>query len=177
MKKFDVVLALSKIREANALWTKQRLAFNSDVDDLLRRLLHEAAHNFMSVEEVSKASGFTPKRVRELMRRAGLNPKDGKRLLSKKAAEALANNSALLGIEPGEMDLMSPLAYLPMGEQLKRQLHKTVSQVHELPVEGYADIDHAIHDLHLRGGRLRYDCPLCGRTPEVSGNDELATGR
>lgn len=133
MKKIDVLTQLEKINDAHKRWSAARLEFLTASNHMMARLLHEAAANFMSAEEVAKASGFTIKNVRNQMRNAGLNPKDGKRLLSKKAAEALANNSALLGIEPREMDLMSPLAYLPMGEQMKRELRASaVSQVTEV---------------------------------------------
>lgn len=133
MQRFDVVIALEGIREARVKWHEANMKFHADVETLMSRLLNEAAVNFMSAEEVAKASGITVKRIRQAMRDRGLNPKSGKRLLSKQAAEALANNSALMGIEPHEMDLMSPLAYLPMGEKMKRELQdKTVSQVHEV---------------------------------------------
>lgn len=133
MQKFDVVIALEGVAEAKAAVAKGVTKANSDIAYVMSRLIHEAARNFMSAEEVAKASGFTVKRVRQMMRDAGLDPKKGKRLLSKTAAEALANNAALMGIEPHEMDLMSPLAYLPMGEKMKRELQdKTVSQVHEV---------------------------------------------
>lgn len=133
MKKFDVEISLEAVREAKAEWAKGVTKFNSDVTFVMARLLREAARNYMSAEEVSKASGFTVKRVRQMMRDIGLNPRDGKTLLSKKAATALAENAALMGIEPHEVDLMSPLAYLPMGEKMKRELQdRSVSQVHEV---------------------------------------------
>lgn len=136
MRKFDVQIALEGIREAQGKWQKAVLTFNSDVDYAITRLLHEAAVNYMSVDQVAHASGMTAKRVRLLMRKAGLDPKSGKRLLAKQAAEALAENSALLGIEPHEMDLTSPLAYLPMGSELKQQLlDARVARVTELPGE------------------------------------------
>jgi len=136
MQKFDVQIALEGIREARSKWAAAQSKFNADVEVLLMRLLNEAAVNFMSAEEVAKASGLTVKRVRILMRKHGLNPKVGKRLLAQRAAETLAENAALLGIDPHEMDLMSPLAYLPMGQEMRKFLEtKTVSQVHELPDE------------------------------------------
>lgn len=122
MKRLDVIGHLERVREAKREWTIARISFDTDVNAMMRRLLHEAAANYMSPEDVAKASGFTTKRVRQMMRDIGLNPRDGKTLLSNKAAEALANNAALLGIEPRDMDLMSPLAYLPMGSVMKRAL-------------------------------------------------------
>lgn len=134
MQKFDVQIALEGIAEAKAEWATAITKFNADVEAVMQRLLHGAAVNYMSAEEVAKASGLTIKRVRVLMREAGLNPRDGKRLLAKKAAETLAENAALLGIEPHEMDLMSPLAYLPMGESLKKFLEtEAMRGVKELP--------------------------------------------
>lgn len=139
MKKFDVVIALEGLREAKDKWRMAQLEFNSGFDSVLLRLIHEGVSNFMSAEEIAAAVGLTPKRIRQIMSSRGMNPKSGKRLLSKQAAEALANNSALLGIAPADMDLMSPLAYLPMGSEMKRALQdKQVSQVTELdePVSG-----------------------------------------
>jgi len=177
MKKFDVQIALEGIAEAKATWAKAITEFNAGVEYVMTRLIHEAAANYMSVEEVAKASGLTPKRVRLLMRNSGLDPKKGKRLLAKHAAEALAENAALLGIAPHEMDLMSPLAYLPMGKQLRQELqNRTVSQVHELEDvsgntthSGYQTISEAVHDLHLRGGKLRpfAICPTCSLVGEA----------
>lgn len=134
MKKLDVIVQLEKVHEAKAQWAKAQMDFNTSIEYMMARLLREAAVNYMSPEEVARASGFTTKRVRQLMRDAGLNPRDGKTMLSKRASEALAENAALMGIEPSEMDLMSPLAYLPMGSKMKRELQDlTVSQVTEIP--------------------------------------------
>lgn len=133
MKKIDVQIALEAVNAAHEKWTTARIEFLSGSNAVMSLLIHEASANFMSAEDVAKASGFTAKRVRQMMRDAGLNPKDGKRLLSKKAAEALASNAALMGIEPHEMDLTSPLAYLPMGSVMKRELQdKRTSQVTEV---------------------------------------------
>lgn len=122
MDKFGVQLHLTKIKEAKQAWSLAQARFNSEVAAMMNLLLHEAAATFMSPEDVAKHSGFTVKRIRAMMRTAGLDPKSGKTLLSKKAATALATNADLLGIEPHEMDLMSPLAYLPMGDAMKREL-------------------------------------------------------
>lgn len=135
MRKFDVQIALEGIAEARERWDSANKKFKADVEYLMTRLLNEAAVNHMSAEEIAKASGLTVKRVRALMRKMTLDPKKGKRLLAKQAAETLAENAALLGIEPHEMDLMSPLAYLPMGEEMRRKYqNQTVSQVTDEPV-------------------------------------------
>jgi hypothetical protein len=122
MEMFGVQLELEAVREAKHKWDTARRKFDSDVELIMARLLNEAAVNYMSVDQISKASGLTPVKVRALMRKHGLNPKHGKRNLAHTAAQALQENAALLGIEPHEMDLMSPLAYLPMGSDLRQEL-------------------------------------------------------
>jgi len=114
----------------------------------------------------------TPKSIRSKMRALGLDPRSGKRVLSKTASSALLENSAIMGIEPGEMDLTSPLAYLPMGEELrKRYQDKTLARVTELEPDFHSEVSGNIyHDLHLRahGVPLRAPCPVCG-----AGRDDL----
>lgn len=144
MNKFDVQMALNTIREARAQWLDGYRNFNLDTYYIMRRLLNEAAVNYMSAEDVARESGFTVKAVREFMRQNGLNPKNGKRLLAKTAAKALTENAALLGITPQSMDMMSPLAYLPMGEKLKRELIDKPSQVTELP-EDRSDLEDRLY--------------------------------
>jgi len=138
MKRLDVVIALEGLREAREKWGKARSEFFSGYEAVLTRLVHEGAANFMSDRDIATALGVSPGTVRKKMRAIGLDSRS-KTTLSQKAAEALANNAALMGIEPHEMDLMSPLAYLPMGEKMKRELQdKRVSQVHE--VSGNTDL-------------------------------------
>lgn len=172
MKKADIIEALHKVREAKHVWAREQATFNSSVEAVMTRLLHEAAVQRMSPEEVARESGFTPKRIRAIMRIIGLNPRDGKHLLSAKAGEALANNAALLGIEPRDMDLMSPLAYLPMGEQMKRELQqRTVSQVTEL--------EHrcsALDTMEDGDGTLWYQCPECKHAVTVEALNKFGAG-
>ncbi len=135
MKRSEVETAFENLRDAKGAWAQRHREFNDGVAQIMRLLMHEAAVNYMSHHDVARMSGYSVKRVRDLMRAAGLNPRDGKRLLSQKAAEALANNAALMGIEPGEMDLMSPLAYLPMGSVMKRELAESrTARVNEQPL-------------------------------------------
>lgn len=122
MNRTEVEASLARVHDAKEQWMHATTSFYVNVDTIMRRLIHEAAANYMSAEDVARLSGVTVKRVRALMRTYDLDPKAGKQLLSRKAAEALANNAALLGIEPREMDLMSPLAYLPAGSELRKQM-------------------------------------------------------
>lgn len=122
MNRSDIGLALCEVHEARETWTKAHAEFTVGVDTLMRRLLHEAVANRMGADEVARLSGYTVKRVRILMRTYGLDPKAGKTVLSRLASEALTNNAELLGIEPKEMDLMSPLAYLPAGSELRARM-------------------------------------------------------
>jgi len=134
MKKFDVQIALEGVAEARKKWNTAKRDFDADLNKIMRTLLHEASANYMSPEEVARASGYKVAQVRSMMRLNGLNPRDGKRVLADSAAKALAENAELLGIPVHEMDLMSPLAYLPMGAQMRQELtDKTVARVTELP--------------------------------------------
>lgn len=140
MEKHDVQKSLAQIGLAERQWKQAQRKFNADVALMMKRLLHEAARNRMSVEEVARFSGMSPRRVRTLMRLHGLDPRSGKNLLAETAAKALNENAALLGVKPDEIDLMSPLAYLPMGEQMRRELQeKTVSKVVELDEFGFPE--------------------------------------
>lgn len=137
MQKFDVTIRMEKVAEARAKWTASKREFDEAVNKVMGRLLNEAAVAFMSVDEVSKASGLSKLQVRNLMRANGLDPRDGKALLAKSAAKALDENAALLGIDPVDMDLTSPLAYLPMGDALRRELQSEATRqgVKEIPDE------------------------------------------
>lgn len=149
LAKFEVQLALEAVADARKTWGVATAKFNSDVDLLFARLLNEAAVNKMSVNEVGKAAGMTTVKVRALMRRHGLNPKTGRNLLAAQAAETLAENSALLGVEPHEFDLMSPLAYLPMGSDLRKFLETNRMDADDLDaIEGE--------------GQPAFCCPDCG---------------
>lgn len=124
MDKFLVTAHFERIKAAQEEWDLALLRFQADVDTLVSRLLYEALIQRMSVEQISAASGIAPRRVREMIRHKGLKASTSKGILSRQAADALHENAALLGIEPHEFDLTSPLAYLPMGEQMRKELEK-----------------------------------------------------
>lgn len=133
MNREDTVAVLTQIGEARKAWAQAHIALNSDVYSLMRRMLHEAAVNRMSIEEVASLTGFTVSRVRQLMRDMGMNPKSSRSLLAKNSATVLAENATILGIEPSDFDLMSPLAYLPMGKDMRKTIEdKSVSSVTEV---------------------------------------------
>ena len=135
MNKFDVEMSLGRLAEQQSAWAAAQREFTDARERMLTYLIHQASRNFMSVAEVSRASGLPVARVRSLMRKAGLNPKSPRSLLAEQSAKALAENADLLGIDPAQMDLTSPLAYLPMGQRLKDELIESrVARVTE--VEG-----------------------------------------
>lgn len=137
MRKFDVIIALEGIKEAGEKWRKARREYDQNVALLMRRLIHEAAANYMSDLDVARASGLHIRQVRRHMKAAGLDFYRGKTLLAGKASEVLASNAEIMGIEPHEMDLTSPLAYLPMGSQMRQRLQDgSVSKVTELAEAG-----------------------------------------
>lgn len=149
MNKFGVTMALGRVHEARSKWNSAKRDFDEAVDKVMAVLLHEAARALMTQQEVAAASGLPVKRVRDLMRKHGLNPRDGKQMLSRQAAKALNENADLLGIKPQEMDLTSPLAYLPMGDEMRRQLADAqVKRVQEFP-ETVTD-------------EVNVECPSCG---------------
>lgn len=134
MKMLDVQIALEDLRKAREQWAQARAEFQSGYEWVFTRLVHEGARNYMTVSQIAIALGVTPKAVRNKMRAIGLDPKAGKRMLSKTASHALLENAAIMGIEPAEMDLTSPLAYLPMGEQMRKQYQdRTLVRVTEEP--------------------------------------------
>lgn len=115
MEKFVVQLNLEHVRDARAKFNEAAKQFGADVDEAMKRLIHESAAQMMSAQEVAKHSGFSTAQIKARMKALDLNPTKGKRLLSKHAAAVLASNAELMGVKPTEIDLMSPLAYLPAG--------------------------------------------------------------
>jgi hypothetical protein len=122
MNKFEIELNLKHVAEARAQYNAAAKEFGLRVDKAMKRLIHEAAAQRMSVPQVAKLSGFTTAQIKSRMKAMDLNPTTGRTLLSKQAADVLANNAEILGIEPHEVDLMSPLAYLPAGSLLKEKV-------------------------------------------------------
>lgn len=130
MNQQEITAALGDLREAREKWRKGHIDFRSAYDTVLSRLIYEAAANYMSAAQIALCLGTTPKAVRASMRILGLDPRAGKRALNAMASDAMQTNAALMGIDPKDMDLMSPLAYLPMGKDLRRQLEdRTVRTV------------------------------------------------
>lgn len=116
MDKFVVQLNLEHVRDARAVFNEASRKFTEDISAAMTRLIHEAAAQMMSPQDVARHSGFTTAQIKSRMKALDLNPTKGKRLLSQHAAKVLATNAALLGVDVTAMDLMSPLAYLPAGD-------------------------------------------------------------
>jgi hypothetical protein len=136
MKQTEVLAHLRRVKHAKEVRSEVLQDIGIGINTLMRRVLHEAVANRMSPEQIADATGYTPLRIRDWLSTLGLDPSLGKTVLSRNAAAALATNSELLMIEPDEL-LMSPLAYLPMGKRLKRELENAmVSQVDESEVSG-----------------------------------------
>lgn len=134
MNKFDVTIRLEKLAAARTEWSTKRREFDDAYETALLRLVYEGLRAFMTIDEMATSLSVPTTRVRTFMRRNGVEPRQGKRVLSDQAAVALRDNAELLGIDPINMDLTSPLAYLPMGEKMKRELQdEQVSSVNEFP--------------------------------------------
>ena len=151
MLKYEVMVALNKVAEAKVAWWAANREFNEQSDLLMRRLLNEAAINLMSAEDVARESGLTLARVRRLMRLNSLNPRNGKRLLAEEAAKNLRDNAELMGVEVYDIDLMSPLAYLPAGKKIREDVAASrTAGVTEIPeVHGINYVDHQVGCGHI----------------------------
>jgi DNA-binding transcriptional ArsR family regulator len=134
MLHWEVELALNALRDEQRKWKLAYQDMRREADKILNRLIHEGIANWMSVEQIATAIDMTPKQVRLHMRRHGLEPKNGRSALAHAAAEALRTNADLLGVDPLDMDLTSPLAYLPMGSDLRKKLQSEA-------VQGVKDVD------------------------------------
>lgn len=145
MNRTETEAALEQVGVAHMQWNDAKVDLTIQTNRIMRRLIHEAIANRMSADDVARLSGYTVKRVRDIMRTYDLDPKSGKQLLSRKAAEALANNAELLGIEPSEMDLMSPLAYLPAGSELRKQM--AAEQVSQVDPDAFLETDAEVERL------------------------------
>lgn len=131
-----ITTLLRSLAVKRAEWNRADKRFRAEYEAHLKALLYEASYRMMTVEQVATALHLTTKQVRAAMRRYDLNPKHGRKFLSDKAGKALHQNAELLGLDPTEMDFTSPLAYLPMGEQMKAELAEaktpeTVTEIEE----------------------------------------------
>lgn len=130
MDRFGVQLNLEEVKRAREQWAEAKATFDANIDFMMRRLILEAATNRMSADDIARYSGFSVKNIRARFRMMRINPHKSKSLISKQAADAMATNAELMGIEPHEIDLTSPLAYLPMGEELRVKLQEqTIARV------------------------------------------------
>jgi hypothetical protein len=130
MNQEETTAALGDLRDAREKWHQAQVDFRVEYNTIVRRLIYEALANFMGAAHIASALGISQKSVRALMRGMGLDPRAGQRVLNAKASDAMLENAALMGIDPKDMDLTSPLAYLPMGKDLRRQLEdRTVRNV------------------------------------------------
>lgn len=118
MDRFGIRLHLEHIRAARDELNKKRREYDAIVNKHLPLLLLEAGQNRMSVREVSKHSGIPVRQIRARLKKLGVKSTDA-RLLPDASAKVLAANADLLNIDPADMDLMSPLAYLPAGQALR----------------------------------------------------------
>lgn len=125
MEKHDTIRFLNLIRTGKKKWTEGLAVFNAEAEEAMKRLIHEGVNNLMTPDMIAAESGYTPQKVRRMMREFGLDPQRGLWDLSKSAAKALVTNAELMGIKPWQMDLTSPLAYLPMGSQMREKLERS----------------------------------------------------
>lgn len=149
MRVFDVTLRMEKLRDQHRKWLDAMAGYREERDRILDRLILEAVKIRMSVADIARASGLSRKQVRDRMKYLGLHQRDGLRVMSDRAAENLRTNAALLGVDIDNFDLTSPLAYLPAGEHLQREM---LPKVTELPGTWSPDVvNKALRSLLDRG--------------------------
>lgn len=119
MNRRETEEALSRVAELRSDAQRRINEFSTAYNTAFGRLLHEAAFNWMTPEDVARLTGLPPRMVRAKMRQQGLNPKTPAAVLSKQAGAALAENARRLGVDPHDINLMSPLAYLPGGDDIQ----------------------------------------------------------
>lgn len=122
MNRYDVTMLAERLREHQDAWREAARTQRETAEEITKRLLFAGAANRMGINEMASLLGMSTKDVRVRMRRYGLNPSHNRTLLAASAASALAANAEALGLDPTEVDLTSPLAYLPMGEKLLAEL-------------------------------------------------------
>lgn len=140
MDREQIIDRLSDVKDARKEWREAKRKFDQDSRKAMTRLVLEAARNRMSVEQIGKASGMTRREVRQYLRGWGVEPNEGINAASDAAADVLTLNAERLGVDPGQIDLMSPLVYLPLGNDVTRVIESgAVRQgVTELPLsEGW----------------------------------------
>lgn len=156
MEMFGVQLALEELRQSKRAWVRAKREFDRNYKDMMVRLIHQAAICYMSIDQVARFSGMTRRDIRRLMRENNLDPKASKTMLSKTAAKAVQENAALLGIKPRQMDLMSPLAYLPMGSEMRERLEQERVPEHLAP----SPVTYSPRSVNaMMEGDLRLFCP------------------
>ena len=156
MEKFEIVINLEHIAAQRKAWNEAAREFGERVDRAMKRLIHEAVAKRMSATEVAKLAGYNRTTLKSMMLRMNLNPTKGTTLLSRQAAAVLESNAEILGIKPHEIDLMSPLAYLPAGSLIKEQV-ASVTEIAEFPETPL------VHTIDYRD-----DCVAC----EISSHDD-----
>lgn len=120
----EVGKMLAELRRQREAWKDARREFQSEYAETLRWLILEAAATLYSLQEISEILDVPQKTIKAIAKKDDLNFKHDRVLLSHSAVNALRENAALMGINPEDFDLLSPLAYLPMGEELRKSLQQ-----------------------------------------------------
>lgn len=156
--------AFDRVNAAREQLNLAKAGTEAEIERVVTRLLHECLAKRMSPSHIAEMAGWRVKEVRAAMRARGIEPKNGKGVLAKQSSAALIDNAHLLGIEPEEMDLASPLAYLPMGAELREFLEtnpaKAVKPEQSVVAEGLwcGSCGTYEYDEPVPSGR----CSMCG---------------
>lgn len=175
MKKIEVIIQMEKAATARTEWATRKREFDSNYDRVMLRLVYEGLAIRMTAAEMAHAASIPTSRMRDFMKRHGIKPSERRTVLSDLAGHALKTNAELLGIDPVNMDLTSPLAYLPMGNALRTQLQDaegtrpTVEEFEEAATDAaeYAEKAERYYDMLIKLGFCPKDgeslpCMACG---------------
>jgi len=114
---------LRQIGQARAAWHEGITNFRASVEGITDRFLVEAARDRIAVHEVARLLGVRPAWVRSRMRDIGFETGRSEAALSRQAHAIIERNAEILGIDIKDIDLTSPLAYLPAGKDLLKQIN------------------------------------------------------
>lgn len=116
----EVLSALSDIGTAQLEFHRVAKRYEAERDRALLPLVLEGARLRLSAKRMAAYAGVTQGRIKSILRRTGI---DGRNIsmVAEQTEKVLEHNAALLDVDITQIDLMSPLAYIPAGPGLRRE--------------------------------------------------------
>jgi hypothetical protein len=112
-----ILQALNVLAQAKGEWDRRYQEFADTHRELERTTIQTGMLNYIPHKEIASALGITPGQLSALMSRYKLRgPK--KHTIDRSPDRVRRANAAKLGVDVSLVPLLSPLAYLPVGERL-----------------------------------------------------------